>query len=142
MCTIFDKVLNNNGDPMNFEVFFDGDCPLCVKEIRMLRALDRKRGRILFTDISASDFDAEATTGLSYDQLMAEIYGRMPSGELVTGMEVFRQLYGAVGLGFLFAPTKWPILRPAFDAIYSAFARNRLKLTGRCEGESCSVPQA
>ena len=72
---------------------------------------------------------------------MAEIYGRMPSGELVTGMEVFRQLYGAVGLGFLFAPTKWPILKPAFDSIYSMFAKNRLKLTGRCEDDSCSVPQ-
>ena len=140
-CTIFDKVLNNNGDSMKFEVFFDGDCPLCVKEIRLLRALDRKRGRILFTDIAAADFDAQAVTGLTYEQLMAEIYGRMPSGELVTGMEVFRQLYGAVGLGFLFAPTKWPILKPAFDSIYSMFAKNRLKLTGRCEDDSCSVPQ-
>ena len=126
---------------MKFEVFFDGDCPLCVKEIRLLQALDRKRGRILFTDISAAGFDAEAVTGLSYDDLMAEIYGRMPSGELVTGMEVFRQLYGAVGLGFVFAPTRWPVLKPMFDAIYSTFARNRLKLTGRCESESCTVPQ-
>lgn len=126
---------------MKFEVFFDGDCPLCVKEIRLLQALDRKRGRILFTDISAAGFDAEAATGLSYDDLMAEIYGRMPSGELVTGMEVFRQLYGAVGLGFVFAPTRWPVLKPMFDAIYSTFARNRLKLTGRCESESCTVPQ-
>ena len=127
---------------MKFEVFFDGDCPLCLKEIRMLQALDRKRGRIVFTDIAASDFDAVGTTGLTQDQLMAEIYGRMPNGELVTGMEVFRQLYGAVGLGLLFAPTKWPILKPAFDSLYSMFARNRLKLTGRCEGESCSVPQS
>ena len=126
---------------MVFEVFFDGDCPLCVKEIRLLRALDRKRGRILFTDIAAADFDAKAATGLTQDDLMAEIYGRLPSGELVTGMEVFRQLYGAVGFGFLFAPTSWPVLKPAFDSLYSMFARNRLKLTGRCDDGSCSVPQ-
>tara|TARA_B100000530_G_C15849173_1_gene444524 strand:- start:106 stop:489 length:384 start_codon:yes stop_codon:yes gene_type:complete len=126
---------------MKFEVFFDGDCPLCMKEIRLLQALDRKRGHIRFTDISASDFDAELMTGLSMDQLMAEIYGRMPDGEIVSGMEVFRQLYGAVGLGFVFAPTRWPVLRPAFDSLYSVFARNRLRLTGRCEGEVCAVPQ-
>ena len=29
-----------------FEVFYDGECPLCVREIRMLRRLDR-RGRIV-----------------------------------------------------------------------------------------------
>ncbi len=123
---------------MDFEVFYDGDCPLCLKEIRMLRWLDRNNGRIQFTDIAAEGFDAEGTTGLTYDQLMAEIYGRLPNGELVTGMEVFRQLYGAVGLGLLFAPTAWGPLRPLFDRVYSFFARNRLRITGRCTNETCA----
>ncbi len=124
---------------MIFEVFYDGDCPLCVKEIAMLRYLDRTKRNITFTDISAVGFDPEAETGLSMDDLMAEIYGRTSEGEMVTGMEVFRRLYGAVGLGFLFAPTAWPLLRPFFDATYSLFARNRLRLTGRCHGNACSV---
>ena len=124
-----------------FEVFYDGDCPLCLKEIRMLQWMDRKRNRITFTDIANPLFDAEPETGKTHDELMAEIYGRLPSGELVTGMEVFRQLYGAVGLGFLFAPTAWPVLAPAFDKAYQLFARNRLRLTGRCTPETgCSVP--
>ena len=124
-----------------FEVFYDGDCPLCLKEIRMLQWMDRKNQRIAFTDIAATDFDAVNTTGKTYDELMAEIYGRMPSGELVTGMEVFRQLYGAVGLGFLFVPTAWPGLKPVFDKIYSQFAKNRLRLTGRCEPNgACALP--
>ena len=123
---------------MDFEVFYDGDCPLCLKEIRMLQWLDRNNGRIQFTDIAADGFDAEGTTGLTYDQLMAEIYGRLPNGELVTGMEVFRQLYGAVGLGLLFAPTAWGPLRPLFDRVYSFFARNRLRITGRCTNETCA----
>ena len=124
---------------MDFEVFYDGDCPLCLKEIRMLQWLDRNNHRIQFTDIAAEGFDAEGTTGLSYEDLMAEIYGRLPSGELVTGMEVFRQLYGAVGLGLLFAPTAWGPLRPMFDSIYSFFARNRLRITGRCTDETCAT---
>jgi len=125
---------------MKFEVFFDGDCPLCTREIDMLRFLDRKRNHIKFTDIASPDFDAESNTGLNMEQLMAEIYGRLPNGELVKGMEVFRQLYGAVGLGPLFAPTKWPVLKPVFDGLYTAFAKNRLKLTGRCSDSACSVP--
>ena len=125
----------------SFEVFYDGECPLCVKEIRMLQWMDRKNHKIAFTDIADPDFKAEETTGKSHDELMAEIYGRLPSGELVTGMEVFRQLYGAVGLGFLFAPTAWPFLSPAFDMAYKLFAKNRLRLTGRCSPETgCEVP--
>ncbi len=126
---------------VSFEVFYDGDCPLCMKEIRMLQWMDRKNERILFTDIAAPDFNAKSATGKTQDELMAEIYGRLPSGEMVTGMEVFRQLYGAVGLGFLFAPTAWPVVSPAFDKAYKLFAKNRLRLTGRCSPETgCEVP--
>ena len=127
----------------HFEVFYDGECPLCVKEIRMLQWMDRNKHRILFTDIAAPGFQAEERTGKTHDELMAEIFGRMPSGELVTGMEVFRQLYGAVGLGFLFAPTAWPIAAPAFDKAYQLFAKNRLRLTGRCNPETgCDINAA
>jgi predicted DCC family thiol-disulfide oxidoreductase YuxK len=124
---------------MQFEVFYDGDCPLCMKEISMLQWMDKKKGNILFTDIAVPGFDAVETTGLTMDDLMAEIYGRLPSGELVKGMEVFRQLYGAVGLGALFAPTAWRPLRPLFDAIYTGFAKNRLRMTGRCTDEVCAT---
>jgi predicted DCC family thiol-disulfide oxidoreductase YuxK len=124
---------------VKFEVFFDGDCPLCVREINFLRWLDRRRSSIKFTDITDISFDAKVETGLSIDQLMTEIYGRLPSGELVKGMEVFRELYSAVGLGFILAPTAWPGLRFVFDKFYSSFAKNRLRLTGRCSDGSCTV---
>ena len=38
------------------EMFYDGDCPLCMRETRMLRRLDCLN-RIRFTDIAATDFD-------------------------------------------------------------------------------------
>ena len=126
--------------PFDIEVFYDGDCPLCVREINMLSRLDR-RSRLKLTDIAAPDFNAEAITGLSWDALMAEIHGRLPDGTLVTGMEVFRRMYGAVGLGFVLAPTRWPVLNRVADAAYERFARNRLKLTGRCIDDTCAIPQ-
>lgn len=122
-----------------FEVFFDGDCPLCVREINMIRALDR-RERVRFTDIAAPGFDPR-TTGLTQAELMASIRGRMPSGELVEGVEVFRQLYGAVGLGPIMPLTRVAGIRHVLDAGYRVFARNRLRLTGRCTPESCALPE-
>ena len=78
------------------------------------------------------------------DELMGAIHGVMPDGTNVTGMEVFRRAYAAVGLGWLLAPTGWPGLRPLFDRFYRWFARNRLRLPGRragaCDGDRCRAP--
>jgi predicted DCC family thiol-disulfide oxidoreductase YuxK len=128
----------NETAPFVFEVFFDGDCPLCVREIRMLQRLDR-RDRLRFTDIARADFDA-ADTGRTWDELMARIHGRLPDGELVEGVEVFRRLYAAVGFGPLVALTRLPGVRHLLDAAYHLFAKNRLRLTGRCEKGVCEVP--
>jgi len=124
------------------EVLFDGDCPLCAREIRTLRRLDRGRGRIGFQDIAAPGFDASGY-GLDESVLMARIHGVLGDGRVVEGMEVFRRAYAAVGLGWLLAPSRWPLLRPACDAAYRVFARNRLRLTGRAgngrDGERCAT---
>jgi len=124
----------------DFEVFFDGDCPLCAREVRMLMRLDEPARRIRFTDISAPDFDASAV-GLSYDALMESIHGRLPSGEVVQGVEVFRQLYAAVGFRRLVALTRLPGVSWLLSAGYALFAKNRLRLTGRCGPDGCALPR-
>ena len=125
-----------------FTVLIDGDCPLCRREAAMLRRLDRGRGRLALVDIAAPDFEP-GRHGRTHDELMGEIHGVRPDGSLVTGVEVFRHAYDAVGLGWLLAPTGWPGLRRVFDAIYVWFARNRLRLTGRggtpCPGDRCRI---
>ena len=123
-------------------VLFDGECPLCAREIGWLEGMDRGRGRIAFEDIAAPDFNA-AKYATTFETLMARIHGVLPDGTLIEGVEVFRRAYSAVGLGWLVAPTRWPGLRPLFDAAYRVFARNRLRWTGRpdaCQGDRCSVP--
>jgi len=121
------------------EVFFDGACSLCRREIALLRRLDRGEGRIRFTDIDAPEFDPSAV-GKTRTELMAQIYGRLPDRSWITGVDVFRELYSAVGFAALVAPTRWPIVRQVLDVAYAVFAKNRLRLTGRCNDASCQVP--
>ena len=118
------------------EVFFDGDCPLCLREIEFLRRRDR-RGAIRFTNIAAEDFDA-AALGTTQTELMARIHGRLPDGSWIEGVEVFRRLYAAIGFGPLVSVTRWPLVRQVLDVGYRVFARYRLRLTGRCD-ERCAV---
>ena len=122
-----------------FEVFFDGDCPLCRREIALLRRLDR-RGRLRFADIADPAFDADL--GVSRGDLMRRIHGRGADGALVEGVEVFRRLYEAVGLGALVRLSRAAPIAWLLDRAYDWFARNRLRLTGRCTDEACGVPDA
>lgn len=123
----------------SFEVFFDGDCPLCRREIDVLRRLDRK-ARVRFTDIASRDFDA-TVVGKTHAELMARIHGRdlASGGELVEGVEVFRRLYAAVGFGLVAALTRLPPLSWVLDRAYAWFAVHRLRLTGRalCTSDTC-----
>jgi predicted DCC family thiol-disulfide oxidoreductase YuxK len=121
------------------EVFYDGDCPLCRREIDMLKRWDKNQ-RILFTDIAAPGFDP-ALLGKSHEELMAQIHGRLPTGEWIIGVEVFRQLYSAVGWNWIVRWTRLPVVRQILDWAYQFFARYRLRLTGRCEAGRCSIPQ-
>ncbi len=122
-------------DPQ-LEVFFDGDCPLCTKEITFVRRLDRKQ-RVLFTDIAAPGFDA-ASIGRTQEDLMARIQARTTDGSFIDGVEVFRRMYAAVGLSPLVALTRLPGITQLLDVGYRWFAKNRLRLTGRCDEGACT----
>ena len=123
----------------DLKVLYDHACPMCRREVAWLNKRD-EAGRIFFEDISAPDFDA-GRYGVEQAAVEGAIHGVLPDGTLVTGVEVFRRMYTAVGLGWLLAPTRWPLLRPLADAAYRAFARRRVRLgaaLGRgCEDETC-----
>jgi predicted DCC family thiol-disulfide oxidoreductase YuxK len=126
-------------NPYEVEVFYDGGCPLCVKEITLLRRWDRA-GKILFTDIDAPEFRPEAY-GKTHNELMAQMHARLPDGTWLCGVEVFRRMYAAVGFGPLVAVSRVPLVSHALDAGYWLFAKNRLRLTGRCQAGVCKVPR-
>lgn len=119
-------------------LFYDGACPLCLREVNFLRGRDR-RGTIRFLDIAAPDFRAE-DYGFTYAALMERIYARLPDGTTLTGVEVFRQLYARVGFGWLVPLTRLFGIRHALDFAYEVWAKNRLRLTGRCAAEGCALP--
>lgn len=122
------------------ELFYDGACPLCMREIHMLRRRDNHK-RIRFTDIAAPDFDA-TTVGRTWQSLMTKIHGRLPDGTILVGVDVFRRIYTALGFTKLVAFTRLPVVSQLLELGYRIFAKNRLRLTGRCVDGACQVNQA
>lgn len=113
-----------NSDYSVFEVFYDGQCPLCKREIDMIRRKDN-RSCLKLTDIAAPDF--QLVEGKDLHELMREIHGRDANGEFVTGVNVFREIYSRLGFGWLVKVSRFVILRHALDVGYCMFAYLRFK---------------
>ena len=112
-------------------MLYDGDCPLCMREVNFLRGRDAGTGAIAFVDIAAPDYDPAAHGGVPFETAMATIHAVLPDGTLVTGVDVFRRLYDAVGLGWVYGFLSVPALKAAASWAYDKWAAARLPLTGR-----------
>jgi predicted DCC family thiol-disulfide oxidoreductase YuxK len=89
-------------------VWFDGNCPLCTREIAAMRKLDRK-GAISFIDVMSNGADCP----LDRTQLLARFHAE-ENGQLLSGAAAFAAMWRAI-----------PMLRPL-----GLVARNKWVLAG------------
>ncbi len=72
------------------KVWYDSDCPLCVREISLMQRLDR-RGAIRFVDIQAGrDCPLDAET------LLARFHAQEGEGPIVSGAAAFAAMWRAI----------------------------------------------
>jgi len=125
-----------------FTLLYDSKCPFCKLEVEWLQKRDGK-GRLGAIDIAAEGFDA-AHFGLSNELVHARLHGVQADGTVLEGMPAIRAAWRAAGLGWVMAPTGWPVLRWFADLGYIVFARYRVplgRLFGRrCNEDACSAP--
>lgn len=104
-------------------VWYDGACPLCQREIALMRRLDR-RGRIDFVDVASES----TSCPLDRDQLLARFHAS-EDGRVVDGAEAFAAMWRAIpvlrplGLLARFPPILWLLER-----MYRVFLRVRPSL--------------
>ncbi|MFW6170382.1 MAG: thiol-disulfide oxidoreductase DCC family protein [Planctomycetota bacterium] len=118
----------------NLTLIYDGDCPICSREVNWLKRRDR-RDELALEDLAAEEFDPQRY-GLSREDVTMALHGVKPDGSIVRGMEAVREAYRTVGLGWIVAPTGWPGVRRVSDWFYAWFARHRLSI-GRLVGKRC-----
>ncbi len=111
------------------EVWFDGDCPLCRREIALMRRLDR-RGAIRFIDVASG----EAACPLDRAGLLARFHAR-EDGVMLSGAAAFAALWRAIPLLRPFgvaARNRWVL--ELLERLYLGFLRIRPGLTRRLRG--------
>ncbi len=123
----------SQGQPTQWKIklLYDGECPLCVREVNFLQKRDGDRGLVKFVDIADENYQPQENGGVDFETAMGRIHGVLPDGTVVKDIEVFRRVYEALGMGWVYAITKLPILGAIADWIYGLWADRRLALTGR-----------
>ena len=124
------------------QVYFDGLCPLCSREIDVYRKKD-KAGAIEFVDISHPEFTAEKE-GLHPRRVQEVFHVReTASGKLLTGVDGFIAIWKVLpGLGLAARVAEKPWAKPFLKAGYCVFAKIRPYLPKRAPVmEACDSGQ-
>ena len=113
------------------KLLYDGECPLCVREVNFLLKRDAGRGIVKFVDIADLNYQPEENGGVDFETAMGRIHAVLPDGTVIKNVEVFRRVYEELGMGWVYAITKLPVLGAIADWLYNIWADWRLALTGR-----------
>ena len=106
-------------------VWYDGACPLCRREIALMRRLDRA-GAIAFVDVARDG----AACPLDRAELLARFHA-LEDGRLVSGAAAFAAMWRAIPpLRPLGLAARNRVVLAALEALYRAFLRVRPALQG------------
>jgi predicted DCC family thiol-disulfide oxidoreductase YuxK len=75
-------------------LYFDGDCPVCSREVAMYRRQPGADG-VCWIDVARCEA-ADLGPGLTREAAMARLHLRRPDGRLVSGAEAFAALWQAL----------------------------------------------
>lgn len=132
------------------QTFYDGNCPLCRKEISVLQWLNRHTQSIRFTNLHSDDF---TTRSVLRESTKEDLLRRMhvvkldESGEMgkekgiVTGMDAMRLLYKHTNgvMSCLGSLLEVPGIKFLADSAYDRWAERRFKKLRYCNDASCKL---
>lgn len=120
-------------------IFYDGTCPLCVKEMQALKNHDDQNA-ICIVDIHSESFAAYPE--IDPTKASTILHGYKKDNQLILGLDVTYYAWHIVGKGWLYAPLRWPLFKPVADWAYMRFANNRYTISKWLTGKSkCSNGQ-
>ena len=98
-------------------LYYDGQCPLCVKEMDKLRVI--KDEQLQLVDIHGL---SEPDSPVEKDQLLRVLHLER-DGHMVTGIEANVAAWQHTSYGVLWRWMTWPLIRPIVELAYNRWAR-------------------
>jgi predicted DCC family thiol-disulfide oxidoreductase YuxK len=113
-------------------VYYDGACPICVRDRRRFERLAGKRGaRVCWFDITGRDDELRAL-GIDPHKALTELHVRDEQGRIRSELDAYILLLGKIPL---LKPLAWfiglPVIRPLLARLYHRAVTRRLRESGR-----------
>jgi predicted DCC family thiol-disulfide oxidoreductase YuxK len=115
-------------------LYYDGKCPLCLREIRALERL--RADRLQLVDVHLYE---PAPGEPTRDSMLLRLHLRTADGRWLSGVDATVKAWSHTRWGFLFRPLRWPLLASLADRAYDYWARRRYD--GLYCDSSCARPE-
>jgi len=109
---------------------YDGDCDMCNQLMNTLKDRDGGQGRIKFVNIASVTYNPRDNEGVTYEEAMETIHAIKRDGHIYFGPEALKELYKAVGWGWIADLMALPIVDKVVDIFYKILAKYRIPLSG------------
>ena len=120
-------------------LYYDGNCPLCLREIRALEKLRDSQLRLVNVHTHEP-----APGEPSLDSMLLRLHLKSDDGNWLSGVDATVKAWSHTRWGALFRPLRWPLLSGLADRAYEYWARRRfngLYCTNSCVESNRSSQQ-
>jgi predicted DCC family thiol-disulfide oxidoreductase YuxK len=124
------ETLEDRDSKTNLKLLYDGECPICKREICMLQKKESQT-KIKFIDISSKEFSSFENNNIDYNTAMSQIHAIDGRGNLLVGIPAFATVYARCQLLVISTLLRIPFIKKILKPLYTLFAKNRLWFTGR-----------
>ena len=118
-------------------IFYDGECPLCRKEMVELKRHDH-HDKVELVDVHSERFEQEFPQ-VGFADAMALLHGYDDNGKLLTGLDVTVLAWQSVNKHRWLAILRWPVIRPVADWCYKQFAAHRMSISRMLAPSQCTL---
>jgi len=87
-------------------LYYDGKCPICSHEIRLLEKL--KKSSLMLIDIHSNDNQQDL---FPPQTLLSKLHLHTSDGNWLKGLDATVKAWGHTKFGFLLLPLRWPLIK-------------------------------
>lgn len=124
------ETLTDRDSETDLKLLYDGECPICKREICSLKKRD-SQSKIKFIDISSKDFLTSENCNIDYLTAMSQIHAIEGKGDLFVGIPAFAIVYARCQLLVTSTLLRIPFIKSVLKPLYTLYAKKRLWITGR-----------
>ena len=117
--TLEDRDGNNH-----FRLLYDGKCPICNREICMLKK-NNHQNKIEFIDITSEEFLLLKNENIDYKTAMSQIHLIDGKGKILVALDAFAVVYANCKMPIISTLLRIHFIKMLLNPLYKLFARSR-----------------